>query len=1048
VYEPLEPGVDLPAVDRDVLAAWRERDVFRRSLARTADGPRWIFYEGPPTANGAPGIHHVEARAFKDAFPRYRTMKGYHVPRRAGWDCHGLPVELEVEKALGLSSKQEIEQYGIAEFNRRCRESVLAYVDSWVAMSERMGYWVDFDYAYRTMDAEYIESLWWALKQIHERGLLVEDHRVAPYCPRCQTALSSHELGQPGVYQEIVSPSAYVRFPIVTGVWADQDADLMVWTTTPWTLVSNTAVAVHPDVTYVLARHPDQDRPVVVAEALQAAALGEGWEVADRRSGRELAGVAYTRPFTLIDVPGPHRVVAAEFVTTDDGTGLVHLAPAFGADDLAVGRAHQLPVVNPVEADGTFAPGVPLVGGMLFTDADPLLLADLRGRGLLYRDAPYPHAYPHCWRCGHALLYYAMPSWYIRTTAIKDRLVAENERTGWYPASVKHGRYGDWLANNVDWALSRKRYWGTPLPIWRCEDGHATVAGSLAELGTLTGADLSSLDPHRPFADEVSFGCPQCANDSRRVPDVIDVWFDSGAMPFAQLGAPHRNQDELDRSYPAQFICEAIDQTRGWFYTLMAVGTLVFDRSSYENVVCVGLLLDAEGRKMSKRLGNILEPNPLMDRHGADAVRWFMLAAGSPWNDRRIGHEALAEIVRKVLLTYWNTAAFQTLYGRAAGWTPEESSPASGGQSVMDRWIRSELAALVAQVDEAMEAFDSQLAARHLARFIDDLSNWYVRRSRRRFWAGDAAALATLHECLHTLTRLLAPIIPFVTDRVWQALVVPTDPAAPDSVHLATWPEPQPNLVDTALSRQMNLARQLVEIGRAARAASGIKVRQPLSRALVAAPGWDALHADLRAEIADELNVAQLETMSDTSTVVDVAVKPQFRAIGRRFGARTQQVAQAIRAADPAATAAALNAAGKVGIIVDGEEVTLGPDEVEVTRTPRSGWFVSSEGGLTVALDLEITPELRRTGIARDTIRLVQQARKDAGLHITDRIDLYWRAEGEAAEAIREHVEHIADEVLATSHTEPSTPPAGTYAASDNQLGVEVWIARTGAPRT
>ncbi len=1040
MYEPLETGVDLPALDREMLDIWRERDPFGRSLAQTADGPQWNFYEGPPTANGMPGIHHVEARAFKDAFPRFKTMKGFHVPRRAGWDCHGLPVELEVEKALGLESKQDIERFGIAEFNARCRESVLAYVGAWERMSERMGYWVDFANAYKTMEPAYIESLWWALKQIHERGLLVQDHRVAPYCPRCQTALSSHELGQPGVYTDIVSPSAYVRFPVTTGEWAGT-ADLLVWTTTPWTLVSNTAVAVHPDVTYVLARHPDHERAIVIAEPLLDAVLGDGWQPVERRAGRELERIGYSRPFELIDVPDAHYVVVADFVTTEDGTGLVHLAPAFGADDLAACRRYGLPVVNPVNRQGHFDDAVPLVGGRLFKDADETLVADLRARGLLYRHQPYNHAYPHCWRCHQALLYYAMPSWYIRTTAIKDDLVAQNEKTNWHPAGIKHGRYGDWLTNNVDWALSRSRYWGTPLPIWRCPDKHTVCVGSLAELGKYVGRDVSDLDPHRPFVDEITFPCPTCGETARRVDEVIDVWFDSGAMPFAQLGAPHRNEEEFAKSYPAQFICEAIDQTRGWFYTLMAVGTLVFGRSSYENVLCVGLLLDAEGRKMSKHLGNVLEPVGLMDQHGADAVRWFMLASGSPWNDRRVGHEALDEVVRKVLLTYWNTAAFQTLYGRAANWTPDPTTTPPADQSILDRWLRSELAALVIDVDEAMEAFNVQQAARHLAEFIDDLSNWYVRRSRRRFWRGDPAALATLHECLETVTRLLAPIVPFITDRVWRALIVPTDSEAPDSVHLAAWPEVRRERVDTNLSRHMALARRIVEAGRAARAGSGMKVRQPLSRALIAAPGWDSMPDELRAEIADELNVAKLDALSEAAAVVDFTIRPQFRTIGQRFGSRTQQVAQAVRAADPAETAAALRTAGQVTVMVGDEEIVLGPEEVEVTETPRTGWFVAAEGTVTVALDLEITPDLRAAGIARDVVRLIQQARKDTGLHITDRINLWWQAETETAEAIREHQQAISDEVLAVTFTEAAAPD-GVPEHQDDQLGVRFAVEK------
>jgi isoleucyl-tRNA synthetase len=683
----------------------------------------------------------------------------------------------------------------------------------------------------------------------------------------------------------------------------------------------------------------------------------------------------------------------------------------------------------------------PLVGGILFKGADPILLDDLRTRGLLYRHEPYVHAYPRCWRCGSALLYYALPSWYIRTTAIKDQLLAENERTNWFPAGIKHGRYGDWLTNNVDWALSRSRYWGTPLPIWRCEAAHLTCVGSLNELGDLTGQNLSGLDPHRPYVDAVTFACPTCGEPASRVPEVIDVWFDSGAMPFAQHGAPHRNHEEFTANYPAQFICEAIDQTRGWFYTLMAVGTLAFERSSYENVLCVGLLLDAEGRKMSKSLGNVLEPMALMDRHGADAVRWFMLAAGSPWSDRRVSHEAIEDVVRKVLLTYWNTAAFQALYGRTANWTPGAvPTPPVTERPVLDRWVLSELASLVTVVDDSMEAFDIQNAARHLAQFIDDLSNWYVRRSRRRFWAGDPAALATLHDCLNVVTRLLAPIVPFITDRVWQALVVPTDPSAADSVHLAAWPERRPELVDATLSDQMAAARRLVELGRAARASSGLKVRQPLARALVAAPGWDSFPEDLRAEIADELNVLKLDALS-SAAVVDVTARPQFRALGKRFGSATQRVAQAVRDADPAQTAEALRTAGYVVLTVDGEDLKLDATEVEVTETPRSGWLVSAEGALTIALDVAITPELRRAGLARDAIRLIQQARKDAGLEITDRIEVWWRATNETGEAVREHRAAIADEVLAVAFAEGAGP--GSLASQhDPQLGLTFWLRR------
>ena len=1046
MYRPVPAQVDLPALEREVLEFWRERDTFARSLAQTADGPRWVFYEGPPTANGTPGTHHVEARVFKDVFPRYRTMKGYSVERKAGWDCHGLPVELAVEKQLGFAGKPDIEAYGIAEFNARCRASVLEHVDEFEAMTERMGYWVDLSQAYRTMDPEYIDSVWWSLQRIAEAGLLVEDHRVAPWCPRCGTALSDHELGQPGVYEDVVDPSVYVRLPVTGGPLAELGAALLVWTTTPWTLVSNTAVAVHPDVTYVAARPAGSDEVLVVAEPLLAAALGEGAEVLASLPGRALERTPYTPPFDLVDIPGAHYVVLADYVTTDDGTGLVHQSPAFGAEDLAVCRAYGLPVVNPVRPDGTFDPAVPLVGGRFFKDADPALVADLRERGLLFRHGPYEHPYPHCWRCHTALIYYATPSWYIRTRAIKDALLRENEKTNWYPDNVKWGRYGDWLHNNIDWALSRTRYWGTPLPVWRCGAGHVTVVGSRAELGSLVGQDLSGLDPHRPYVDEVTFGCPRCGEVARRVPEVIDAWYDSGAMPFAQWGYPRLpgSVERFEQSYPAQFICEAIDQTRGWFYTLMAVGTLVFDRSSYENVVCLGHILAEDGRKMSKHLGNILEPMPLMDQHGADALRWFMAASGSPWQPRRVGHHVLQEIVRKLLLTYWNTVSFQSLYARAAGWAPGVAPvPELADRPALDRWALSEAHRLAQQVDAALEVFDTQRAGALLAAYVDDLSNWYVRRSRRRFWQGDVAALATLHECLYVLTLLLAPLVPFITERVWQDLFASTSDELPDSVHLAAWPRVDGSLVDDELAGQMRLVRRLVELGRAARAESKVRNRQPLARALVAAPGWDRLPAELREQVGEELNVVAFEPLGGAGELVDVTAKPNFRTLGKRFGARTPAVAAAVAASDARALAAALRAAGTASVEVDGEAVVLGPDDVFVTETPRVGWAVVTDGEETVALDLEITPELRRAGLAREVVRLVQEARKASGFDVSDRIALWWQASSEElAAALREHAALVADEVLALTYGEEEPVGAEARGFADKELGLRFWLAR------
>ncbi|MFF5081521.1 isoleucine--tRNA ligase [Actinoplanes sp. NPDC000266] len=1031
MYRQVPAQVDLPALDHDVLAFWRDNDVFHRSLEQSAGRPEWVFYEGPPTANGMPGAHHIEARVFKDVFPRYRTMKGYHVARKAGWDCHGLPVELAVEKEMGFNGKLDIEKFGVAEFNERCRASVTRHTDAFAELTERMGYWVDLDDAYRTMDPGYIESVWWSLKQIFDKGLLVEDFRVAPWCPRDQTTLSDHELAQG--YETDVDPAVYVRFPLTGGPLAG-NTSLLVWTTTPWTLVSNTAVAVNPDVTYVVVT--DGNERIVVAEQL----VPEGFTTTGESfTGREMERWTYTPPFDLVEVPDAHYVILAGYVTTDSGTGLVHQSPAFGADDLASCRAYGLPMVNPVRLDGTFEEGLPLVGGLFFRTANGPLVEELRAKGLLFRKDDYEHQYPHCWRCHTALIYYAQPSWYIRTTAVRDEMIRENEKTNWQPATVKHGRYGDWLNNNVDWALSRKRYWGTPLPIWRCPDGHLTCVGSLAELSSLSKSDLSDLDPHRPFIDAVTFDCPSCPATATRVEEVIDAWYDSGSMPFAQFGYPYRNKEVFEKSFPAQFISEAIDQTRGWFYTLMAVGTLVFDKSPYENVVCLGHILAEDGRKMSKHLGNILEPIPLMDTHGADAVRWFMAAVGSPWSARRVGNTTLQEVVRKTLLTYWNTVAFQALYGRTAGWKPSPSDPAPADRPVLDRWVLSELNELVRKVDAALEAFDTQEAGKLLAAFVDDLSNWYVRRSRRRFWRGDAAALATLHEALRTVTLLMAPLTPFITERVWQDLVVAVDPSSPSSVHLASFPVADTALIDPALSSHVATTRRLVELGRAARAESGMKVRQPLSRALASAPGFATLPADLLAEIAAELNVGTVEAVA--GSFVDTTAKANFRTLGKRFGKRVQEVAKAVASADAAALSGDLRSAGTTTIDVDGEPVTLTPDEVFITETPREGWAVASDAGATVALDLHLTDELRRAGLARDAIRQIQEARKTSGLDVSDRIDLRYTATSpETAQALAEHAALVADEVLAVSYAGESADWPGTF--TDESLGLTFWLRK------
>ncbi|MDA2993372.1 MAG: isoleucine--tRNA ligase [Actinomycetota bacterium] len=1032
---PVPAQIDLPAMERSILDFWREHKIFEASTAARESSQPWTFYEGPPTANGMPGTHHIEARVFKDVFPRYQTMKGKYVTRKAGWDCHGLPVEIAVEKELGFSGKGDIEKYGIAAFNEKCRDSVTRHVGAFTSMTNRMGFWVDFDQAYWTMAPEYVESVWWSLKEIWKKGLLVQDHRVAPYCPRCGTGLSDHELAQG--YETVTDPSVYVRFPVTSGELADLGAALLVWTTTPWTLVSNTAIAVHPEVDYVVAEVTAEDAKeiLIVAQPLLSALTGEV-KALKIVKGRDLERVTYQRPLDLIDIPDSHFVVLADYVTTEDGTGLVHQSPAFGADDLAVCRAYGLPVVNPIAPNGTFLSEVPLVGGLFFKDADKTLVKELKSRGVLYKHQPYEHPYPHCWRCHTALIYYAQPSWYIRTTSIKDELIRENNRTNWYPETIKTGRYGDWLNNNIDWALSRNRYWGTPLPIWRCEEKHEVCVDSLKELGDLAGKELSKLDPHRPFVDDITFPCATCGKEMVRVPEVIDCWYDSGAMPFAQWGYPHKpgSVEKFKAAYPADFICEAIDQTRGWFYTLMTIGTLVFDQSSYKNVLCLGHILDKDGRKMSKHLGNVIEPIALMDQHGADAVRWYMLAAGSPWSARRVGHDAISDVVRKTLLTYWNTISFHTLYAQSSNFDISQI-PAVKDRSMMDHWILSELNSLIAEVDQAYSEFDSHSAGRVLARFIDDLSNWYVRRSRRRFWDGDLAALGTLHECLVTLTQLLSPMVPFITEHVWQELVKPADAAAADSVHLTDFPIADKDQVNLELNAQVALTRRIVELGRAARAESAIKIRQPLQRALISAPGWAKLPKDMRGQIADELNVIDLADIADADgDLVNISIKANFKTLGAKYGKSVQEISKAIATADATPLVKQLRRSGlaKVG----DWEIEL--SDLVVTEVPKSGWMVASHEGESVALDLALTQSLIDAGNVREVIRFIQERRKSDGFEISDRIKVRWNVDPAIAAAIADAAAHISDEVLALEFTHDQTLPAG-----ENDLGISVVLVKT-----
>ena len=1033
----LSAQIDLPVMEAGILDFWSQNQIFEKSVTNRNGSPRWSFYEGPPTANGMPGTHHIEARVFKDLFPRFQTMKGKQVIRKAGWDCHGLPVEIAVEKELGFTGKADIEKFGVAAFNDKCRESVQRHVNEFTAMTKRMGFWVDFDDAYWTMSPSYIESVWWSLQQIWQKGLLVQDHRVAPYCPRCGTGLSDHELAQG--YETIQDPSVFVRFPATSGKLAELKATLLVWTTTPWTLVANTAVAVNPKVTYqVIEVVSDEKTERLVVAADLASVLGDEGKVIATFKGSELEHTKYARPFDFVEINDSHYVVLADYVTVEDGTGLVHQSPAFGADDLEVCRKYNLPVINPISPDGHFLKEVPLVGGVFFKEADKALIKDLKARGLMFKSLQFEHSYPHCWRCHTALMYYAQPSWYIKTTEIKKELLRENSKTDWHPETIKTGRFGDWLNNNIDWAVSRNRYWGTPLPIWRCENKHEICVGSLAELGKLAGKELSTLDPHRPFVDDINFACNECSALMTRIPEVIDCWYDSGAMPFAQWGYPHKQDSvaQFKAAYPADFICEAIDQTRGWFYTLMTIGTLVFDKSSYKTVLCLGHILDKDGRKMSKHLGNVLEPMPLMNQHGADAVRWYMLAAGSPWSARRVGHDAISDVVRKTLLTYWNTISFFTLYANAADF---KVSTVPKDLTLMDRWILSELNKLIQSVDTALESFDSQGAGTVIAAFIDDLSNWYVRRSRRRFWDGDPVALNTLYFCLKNLTLLLAPMVPFISEHVWQSLIRVAEGEQIESVHLANFPVADKSSVDEKLSNAVALSRRLVELGRAARAESGVKIRQPLSRALVSATGWEQMSQQIKTHIAEELNILKVDGIQVAGTdLVDISVKANFRTLGTKFGADVQVIAKQITAIDAGVMVKELRKSNSYKITVElagkKKDIEIDLDDLVITETPRSGWSVASHGGESLALDLALTPDLIRAGLVREVIRAIQEERKRIGLDISDRITVNWNATGDLAAAITSGISEISAEVLATQMQQNKAENA-----SDNELGL--WLS-------
>ncbi|NPA06374.1 MAG: isoleucine--tRNA ligase [Chloroflexi bacterium] len=1055
-FQPVSAKPHWPTMEEEILAFWKERDIPKKQVEMREGGPEFVFYEGPPTANGAPGVHHVFSRAYKDMFPRFWAMNGYHALRRGGWDTHGLPVEIEVEKAHGFKTKREIENYGVAKFNEECRASVFKYIKEWERLTERIAFWVDLENAYVTYHNTYIESIWWILKNFWDRGLLYQDFKVVPYCPRCGTPLADHEVAQG--YQITTDPSIFVRLPLTD----EPDTALLIWTTTPWTLPANVAVAAHPEFTYVKIARTREDGQreylIVAKERVEAVFGDEPVEIVEEFPGTALEGRTYQPLYTFLD-PGDkpaYLVVMAEFVTLDEGTGLVHMAPAFGAEDMEMARKYGLPVFITVDDEGKFIPAVKPWAGMFVKDADPLIIEDLRQRGLLFREGLYEHMYPFCWRCKTPLLYYARTSWFIATSRFKDKLLENNERINWVPEHIKHGRFGNWLANNVDWALSRNRFWGTPLPIWVCDNpecGHKELIGSVADLEARAGRDLSDLDLHRPYVDEITFECPVCRQGTmRRVPEVIDVWFDSGAMPVAQWHYPFENQDMFKRQFPADFICEGVDQTRGWFYSLHAISTLLFGREAYKNVISLGLILDEKGEKMSKSKGNVVDPWDVINEHGSDALRWYMYTVAPPGDDRRFSVKLVGETVRRFFLPLWNVYVFFVTYANLDGWAPDASRKPK--YSVLDRWLRSELHTLVRDVTEAYRNYDAPRATRPIQEFVvEKLSQWYVRRSRRRFWKNDSdedkyAAYATLYEALVTLAQLLAPAAPFLAEALYQNLVRSVEPDAPESVHLTDWPEPDLEAIDEELNKEMALVMRLASLGLAARTKARIKVRQPLPEAAFAVGRVDERtvierFADL---LAEELNVKRVRALDLANEMVRLSLHPRADKLGPRFKKRFPKVQAAIRQLDARQIAPRVLMGQGFEVEVDGERVPIAPDEVEVRMDVAEGFAAVREGPYVAMVDTHVTPDLRAEGLAREFVRRVQDMRKRVGLEVSDRIRLcYTDATPELEQALMQHRDYIMNEVLAVVF-EPTEPPTDAHVETftfDDQR-VTVGLAKVG----
>ena len=1044
MFKEVSGRYDGPKLESNILEFWRDKAIFERTLEMSEGRPLFTFSEGPPTANGRPGIHHVLARTFKDIYPRYRTMRGYHVPRKAGWDTHGLPVEHEIEKELGIFDKSRIEEeVGIAEFTKRCRESVMRYIGEWEKMTERMGFWVNLDEAYYTLDNKFIESVWHLLKTMWEKGLIYQGYKVVPYDPRIGATLSSHEVALG--YKEVEDPSVFVRFRCADA----ENTSYLVWTTTPWTLPSNLALAVGADIDYVAVSRDDE--VLILAEALLDHALGEGpHNVVERFKGSDLVGRRYARIFDYLDVSPSEacwQVLEADFVSTEDGTGIVHCAPAYGVDDLNLCEAHGMPVVHGVGLDGYFKKEVTPVAGKFFKDADPILTALMRENGALFRAEKYLHNYPFGWRTGDPLIYYAKQAWYIRTSQFRERLVELNQTINWVPEHIKEGRFGNWLENNIDWALSRERFWGTPLPVWTDGEGNFKCVGSVEELETLSGRSLTELDLHRPAVDEITFTDPDTGKTFHRVPEVIDCWFDSGAMSYAQWHYPFENKEIFEQSFPADYICEAIDQTRGWFYTLHAIATLVSDSVAFKNCVCLSHIVDANGRKMSKSQGNIVNPYDVFDHVGADPLRWHFLARVPPDGQKRISVDIIADVAASFLNTLWNTYAFFVLYARLDDVDLTRDVPVSQRARV-DRWILAAMHRTTANCTQSLDAFDARGAGDAIEKFVDQLSNWYIRRNRRRFWKGaqgddKQSAYLTLYECLQTISRLIAPFMPFVAEEMHQNLVRGHKPNAQESVHMEAWPEADASLIDEDLLHDVDVVQRVVGLGRSAREAQQLRVRQPLGKVLVRVPSERAAQAvqNEADQILEELNVKAVETIARDAGLVSYRIKPNLPRLGKRYGKLIPKIRAALADADGIAIATAAAANENYSMDIEGQTIDFEPEDLLIETQSAEGYACAEDGGFLAALDTTVTPELEREGLAREVVRTIQDARKQAGLDVADRIALRVEGGGIVEEAVHEHRAFIQSETLATTWHDESFEHTYQVERSMGELGWTIELA-------